>query len=72
MTTRVALVTCAQLPDLDSDTRVVAGRLKSHGMSVVPAAWDDPTVEWDEMDLAVVRSWALILEWTAGFCRTAA
>lgn len=56
MTTRVALVTCAQLPDLDSETRVVAGRLKSHGMSVVPAAWDDPTVDWDGMDLAVVRS----------------
>jgi hypothetical protein len=78
MTTRVALVTCAQLPDLDSDTRVVAGSLKSHGMSVVPAAWDDPTVDWDGMDLAVVRScWDYcdrrpeFLEWAARVPRLA-
>lgn len=56
MTARVVLVTCAQLPDLDTDTRILAASLSSHGMSVVPAVWDDPAVDWDEVDLAVVRS----------------
>ena len=56
MMPRVALVTCAQLPDLDADTSHVVGPLRSRGVSVLPVAWDDPAGDWDRMDLAVVRS----------------
>lgn len=52
---RVALVTCARLPDLDSDTRLLADCLASRGMSVAPAVWDDPAADWAATDLAVVR-----------------
>jgi hypothetical protein len=78
MMARVALVTCAQLPDLDTDTRILAKSLASLGVSVVPTVWDDSTVDWDEMDLAVVRScWDYcgrrpeFLEWAARVPRLA-
>ena len=52
---RVALVTCAQLPGLDSDTRLLADRLSAEGVSVFPLVWDDPEADWTVVDLAVVR-----------------
>jgi hypothetical protein len=52
---RVALVTCAQLPGLDNDTRLLADRLSAEGMSVFPLVWDDPAADWTVGDLAVVR-----------------
>jgi hypothetical protein len=53
---RVALVTCSQLPDLDEDTHPVIGPLAARGVRAFPAVWDDPTVDWAHVDLAVVRS----------------
>jgi hypothetical protein len=53
---RVALVTCAELPDLDPDDRLLIGPLAGHGVTAVPAVWDDPTVDWDGFDLVVLRS----------------
>ena len=53
---KVALVTCAELPDLDADTRLVMAPLQARGVSVTPAVWDDPSVDWTTFDLAVVRS----------------
>jgi len=52
---RVALVTCAQLPGLDSDTRLLADRLSAEGVSAFPLVWDDPAADWTVVDLAVVR-----------------
>jgi hypothetical protein len=54
--TRVALVTCGELPDLDPDDRLVLPALAALGISATPAVWDDPTVDWSAFDLVVLRS----------------
>ena len=53
---RIALVTCATLPDLDEDDRLLVAPLRASGADVVPAVWDDPAVDWASFDLAVIRS----------------
>lgn len=53
---RVALVTCAQVPELDADSRGLLGPLEAAGVAAEPVVWDDPTVNWAGFDLAVVRS----------------
>ncbi|WP_433529048.1 ATP-grasp domain-containing protein [Micromonospora sp. CA-263727] len=53
---RVALVTCAELADLDPDDRLVLGPLAARGIAAEPVVWDDPTVDWAGYDLAVLRS----------------
>jgi hypothetical protein len=56
MNARVALVTCAELPDLYPDDRLVIGPLAALGVSAEPAVWDDLSVDWSGYDLAVLRS----------------
>jgi hypothetical protein len=51
----VALVTCSQIPDLDEDTQRVIQPLAARGVSAFPAVWDNPVVDWTQIDLAVVR-----------------
>jgi glutathione synthase/RimK-type ligase-like ATP-grasp enzyme len=53
---RVALVTCAGLPGLDTDDRPLIPALAERGVAAEPVAWDDPDADWDAYDLAVVRS----------------
>ncbi len=53
---RVALVTCATLPDLDPDDRLLVGPLRALGTDPVAAVWDDPSVDWESFDLSVLRS----------------
>ncbi len=53
---RVALVTCAGLPDLDADDQSLIPALAATGVTAVPAVWDDPDVDWSAFDLAVVRN----------------
>jgi glutathione synthase/RimK-type ligase-like ATP-grasp enzyme len=53
--TRVALATCAALPDLDDDERLSLAPLRALGVDAVPAVWDDPSVDWSAFDLVVVR-----------------
>ena len=53
---RVALITCAELPDLDADDRLLVGPLAARGIRVEPAVWDDPAVDWAGYRLAVLRS----------------
>ncbi|MEU5914920.1 hypothetical protein [Micromonospora sp. NPDC047527] len=53
---RAALVTCAELADLDPDDRLVLAPLAARGVAVEPAVWDDPDVDWPAYDLAVLRS----------------
>jgi hypothetical protein len=67
----VALVTCAELPNLDEDTRRLIEPLATRGVSATPAVWDDVKVDWAAFDVVVVRScWdyvprrAAFLEWT--------
>jgi hypothetical protein len=52
----VAFVTCAQLPQLDEETRHILPLLRSLSVEALPLVWDDATAEWASVDLAVVRS----------------
>jgi hypothetical protein len=68
---RVALITCDKLPELDADDRLLLAPLAALGISAEPVAWDDPAVDWSGYDLAVLRSpWdyagrlAEFLDWT--------
>jgi glutathione synthase/RimK-type ligase-like ATP-grasp enzyme len=53
---RVALVTCAELPDLDEDDRALIPALAELGIPAEPVAWTDGGVDWGAYDLAVVRN----------------
>ncbi len=53
---RVALATCAALPDLDPDDQPLIGALAERGVSATPAVWDDFAVDWAAFDLVVLRS----------------
>ena len=53
---RVALATCAEIPDLEPDDRLLLPALAAHGIEGVPAVWDDGGIEWDSFDLVVLRS----------------
>jgi len=76
--TRVALVTCAEVSDLDPDDAPLVPALADRRISAEPAAWDDPSVDWSVFDLAVLRStWdyagrlAEFLAWSQGVPRLA-
>lgn len=75
---RVALVTCAQLPDLEPDERLVIAPLAARGIHAEPVIWDDPGVDWASYDLVVLRSpWDYagrrdaFVAWAAGVPRLA-
>ncbi|MEP6851666.1 MAG: hypothetical protein ABJA87_03270 [bacterium] len=52
----VALVTCAELPEGDDDGAVLAEACADAGVNPAWVVWDDPTVDWADWDLVVVRS----------------
>jgi hypothetical protein len=56
MRPRVGLATCAALPELDPDDRLVLEPLRARGADVAAAVWDDPTIDWSAFDLVVIRS----------------
>jgi hypothetical protein len=53
---RVALVTCAELPDLDPDDRLLVAPLADLGVGADAVVWDDAGVNWGTYDLVVLRS----------------
>lgn len=53
---RVALATCAALPDLDAEDAPLVPALRQAGIEGVPLVWNDPGVEWASYDLVVVRT----------------
>ena len=53
---RVAFVTCAELPDVLPDDQPLADALTAHGVTVQPAVWTDQSVDWSAYDLVVLRS----------------
>ncbi|HKT03176.1 MAG TPA: hypothetical protein VJT31_26910 [Rugosimonospora sp.] len=53
---RVALVTCAEFPDLFDDDQALIPALAARSVAGEPAVWDDPAVDWPGYDLAVLRS----------------
>jgi len=56
MSSDVALVTHAQLPDLDPDDRPLAAALREAGMATAVAVWDDPEIDWGAFRLVVLRN----------------
>jgi hypothetical protein len=53
---RAALVTCSALPDLEADDAPLVAALADRRVAAQPAVWDDPDVDWESFDVAVVRS----------------
>lgn len=53
---KIALVTCAALSDGWEDDRLLAEALRARGAEARFAVWDDPGVDWDAFDRAVIRS----------------
>jgi hypothetical protein len=56
VTTRIALATAAEFPDLDEDAAVLLPALAAAGLDAGPAVWTDDAVDWSSYDLVVVRS----------------
>jgi len=53
---RIALATCAELPGLDPDDRLLPPALASIGIASEPVRWDDPDADWEAFDLVAVRN----------------
>jgi glutathione synthase/RimK-type ligase-like ATP-grasp enzyme len=64
--TRIAVVTAREFRGVDPDEPLLLAALARAGAEPVVAAWDDPAVAWEDVDLAVVRSaWDYALRRTA-------
>ena len=53
---RIAIATCAELPNLDLDGPALLSALSNRGVHAEPAIWDDPGVDWSRFDLIQIRS----------------
>lgn len=56
MSTRIALATCAALPDLDPDDAPLVDALRARGLEVESPVWNAADVDWSSYDAVVVRS----------------
>jgi glutathione synthase/RimK-type ligase-like ATP-grasp enzyme len=56
LTGRVALATCAEVPELDEDGPALLEALAKRGIEGVPGVWDSEHIHWDRFDLVVLRS----------------
>jgi hypothetical protein len=54
--TDIALATCTDLPDLDSDNALLLPALAELGLQARPAVWNDPHMDWSVPRVTVVRS----------------
>lgn len=52
----VVLATCAALPGLAPDDRLLIPALRRRGVAAEPAVWEDPHYEWSSAALCVIRS----------------
>lgn len=52
----IAFATSRELKDLTPDDRLAARALERRGVSVAPAVWNDPKIDWSSFDRVVVRS----------------
>ncbi|MCI7552291.1 MAG: glutathione synthetase [Actinomycetaceae bacterium] len=52
----VTLATSAQFPHLDKDEQNLPDALRERGMEPRIAVWDDPSVNWEDAGVVVVRS----------------
>jgi glutathione synthase/RimK-type ligase-like ATP-grasp enzyme len=52
----IALATCAEVPGLDDEGRLLLSSLAAAGIDAEPAVWDDPGAGWDTYELVLLRS----------------
>ena len=55
-TARLALATCAALPELDTDDHALRDALLERGIPTDAVVWDDPTVDWGTYPHVLIRS----------------
>jgi glutathione synthase/RimK-type ligase-like ATP-grasp enzyme len=53
---RIAFVTCARLPEMHGDDRLVAHALQRRGFQVTAAVWTDTSVDWRQFASIVIRA----------------
>ena len=53
---RVSLVTCRAIADLDEEDALLVPALAARGIDARPVVWDDPSVDWNEAGLCILRS----------------
>jgi glutathione synthase/RimK-type ligase-like ATP-grasp enzyme len=53
---RVALVTCAEFPNLSPDDRLLIPELAGRGIHAEPVIWSDVSIRWTEFAAVVIRS----------------
>lgn len=53
---RIALVTCADLPNLSEDDAALLPALDAWGLTPDVVVWDDPDVDWAGYDAVIIRS----------------
>lgn len=55
-TARLALATCAELPELDPDDKPLRDALLERRIATDVVVWDDPTVDWGTYQHVLIRS----------------
>jgi hypothetical protein len=53
---RLALATCAEVPDLDPEGKLLLAACREAGIEAEAAIWDDADVDWEGFELVVLRS----------------
>jgi hypothetical protein len=52
----LAIVTCIDRPEPDPDEELLLAAVADAGFTAMTPAWDDPSVDWRQFDLAVIHS----------------
>ncbi len=53
---KIGLATCARLPELTDDDRLLLDALRRRGADAAPVVWDDPSAAWAAFDAVAIRS----------------
>jgi len=53
---RIALPTCAKLPDWEVDDAPLHAALQSRGVEIVRPVWDDPGFDWSSCNACLIRT----------------
>lgn len=53
---RIALATCAKLPDWEVDDQPLFDALVERGVEIAHPAWDDPHINWANFDACLIRT----------------
>ena len=53
---KLALATCATVPDWEVDDRVFHVALADRGVDARQAVWDDPAIDWNAFDAVLIRT----------------